>query len=120
MRRGLRRAARAGGFGVVVGAIGCGAGCAALARAVPDLAVVGTALERSDETGDHGWEWGASVHLLGALDPPGVTTARAHQAPRAPVPWRPWPCRLPAVCAWEARARREALARGRQLAEIDR
>lgn len=92
------------------------AGCAELARSTPSLTIEGSATQRRHlaEGGgeDAAWTWGLWAGIDGRFgDPPPVPRregesreAAARVAPR---------CRVPAACAWEARARSAAMDRAR-------
>src|SRR5690606_29833550 len=95
-----------------------GSGCAELAPSVPALTIEAVALQRRDvSAGERArWSWAVGARLAGGLDarvrapepepaePLALAAARGTRAP----------CRVPELCAWEARARTRALARLRR------
>jgi hypothetical protein len=95
-------------------------GCADVARIAPSLTIEAVGSRRVSSTGsgdqEH-WAWGASARLGGALEPAPLAITPERALARPPIPTsRTSACRIPTVCAWEARARAEALARARAIA----
>ncbi|WP_053230754.1 hypothetical protein [Sandaracinus amylolyticus] len=98
-------------------------GCAELAQSAPALTIEGTAIERARATSDHDadtrWSWAVGVSLGGRYGE-GVASVGAEEPPAPLVVTSGSRCRIAAACAWEARARRDALARARRMVEVPR
>jgi hypothetical protein len=99
-------------------------GCAVLARATPALSVDATATQRrhlAEGRSDEAWSWGIGVRLGAGLGAPPPQVAPPDRTWREPVPPALGSrCRVPEVCAWEARARSVAIERARGALEIER
>ncbi|WP_236516853.1 hypothetical protein [Sandaracinus amylolyticus] len=99
-------------------------GCAEIAQSAPALTIEGAATERARassgaEGEDARWSWAIGVSLGGRYGE-GVTSVGADDPPAPLVMPSASRCRIAAACAWEARARRDALARVRAQIEVSR
>lgn len=94
-------------------------GCAELATIAPAVSVDAAAIRRvrasTTVVESESWSWGLGVRVIGALDGPAIPIAREPRDHTLRLD-DARPCRVPALCVWEARTRARALTRAWELA----